>query len=320
VPRDYATIQAAVDASHPGDTIAIAAGTYREGVVVETDGITLRGDRRDAVVIEGGGKTPNGIAVYARAVTVERLTVANHRVNGVLVAGDYGTRATARSDYRIREVTATGNGLYGIYAFGVRGGVIERSEASGSPDSGIYIGQCDPCDAVVRDNVATRNRVGYEGTNATGVRVEHNRFESNRVGLISASGDQERLAPQHGAEIVDNVVRDNRSVGIVIAGGSGNVVKANEVRGHPDAGIVITDQDGYVPDSNRVRGNVLANSGLDLVLAATSQPFDVGHNCFEGNGGVASTLPALLEDVSGCGSARSTVQVPNWSPPPDVGS
>lgn len=320
VPSRYRTIQAAVDAAQRGDVVEIAAGLYREAVVVETDGVTLRGDRRDGVIIDGEGRRANGISVYARGVSVERLTVRNHRVNGVLVAGDYGTGATPRADYRVSEVTATDNGLYGLYAFGVRGGVIERSEATGSPDSGIYIGQCNPCDAIVRDNVATGNRVGYEATNASGVRVERNQWSRNRIGMNAGSGNQERLAPQAASTIVDNVVADNDSVGIVIGGGRDNVVRDNRVSGHPDGGIVVVDQDGYVPQKNRVTANTLDNPGPDLVLAAIGAPFAIGGNCFDANSGVTETIPPRLEAVAPCGGAESTAQVPSWSPPPLGGS
>lgn len=316
VPSQYRSIQAAIDATTAGDVVVVAPGIYRESVVIETEGLTLRGEDRDGVIIDGESKRTNGVAVYAAGVTVSRLTVRNYRVNGVLIAGEYGRDDAASGRYRVSEVTAIDNGLYGIYAFGVRRGVIESSFASGSPDSGIYIGQCDPCDAVVRNNTAEGNRVGYEGTNATGVRVESNQLRRNDIGMNIGSGDQERLAPQHGSEVLDNVVADNRSVGIVIGGGRDNEVRGNEVTGHPDGGIVIVDQDGFVPERNRVVANTLSNPGPDLVLAAIGSPFGPRGNCASGNRGVTRTVPDQLEALVPCDGAARLEVVPSWSPPP----
>ena len=39
----YHTIQAAVNAAHPGDEIRISSGTYHEAVVVTTPGLTIDG-------------------------------------------------------------------------------------------------------------------------------------------------------------------------------------------------------------------------------------------------------------------------------------
>src|SRR3954468_11554855 len=54
----YKTIQAAVDAARPGDTVRLAHGTYREGVVVRGAGkryIKIVGDAAhpEKVVLEG---------------------------------------------------------------------------------------------------------------------------------------------------------------------------------------------------------------------------------------------------------------------------
>ena len=50
------SIQAAVDAAAPGDTVRIPPGTYRESITIQQDGISLRGGR--GVVIEPAGADP----------------------------------------------------------------------------------------------------------------------------------------------------------------------------------------------------------------------------------------------------------------------
>src|SRR5262249_38567807 len=50
VPRDYPTIQAAVNAAAPGDTLMVRPGTYTEEVVIGKD-LDLRGAGVGATVI-----------------------------------------------------------------------------------------------------------------------------------------------------------------------------------------------------------------------------------------------------------------------------
>lgn len=67
VPDDYPTIQAAVDAAEPGDLVLIAPGVYREGVVVQTEDIVIRGLDRNEVIIDGEFTRDNGIKVFSGA-------------------------------------------------------------------------------------------------------------------------------------------------------------------------------------------------------------------------------------------------------------
>src|ERR1700748_839096 len=45
------SIQRAIDASHPGDTVLVRAGTYRENLTVTVPDLTLRGESTDQVIL-----------------------------------------------------------------------------------------------------------------------------------------------------------------------------------------------------------------------------------------------------------------------------
>jgi hypothetical protein len=110
IPGQYSSIQAAVDAAQPGDTILVGPGDYKTtgsssppgaedtpaAVLITTPEITLRGMNRGSVVVDGtdagpacssaagdqnlgqGGSGLNGIMVWkANNVAVQNLTACN---------------------------------------------------------------------------------------------------------------------------------------------------------------------------------------------------------------------------------------------------
>ncbi|PJI91125.1 right-handed parallel beta-helix repeat-containing protein [Luteimicrobium subarcticum] len=347
VPQDATTIQGALDRAAPGDTVLVSPGTYEESVAVRTQDVVLRGTDRGGVVLDGGGLRPNGVVVTAPGVQVENLTVRDYTLNGVLVTGltqdgglARGSDGYTRLDpdrypplqgFAVRYVTASNNGLYGVYAFDAQHGVIEQSYASGSADSGFYVGQCRHCDIVVRDNVAELNAVGYEQTNASdSVTVVGNRFTSNRVGASLMSDYQEAFEPQHGTALVGNVVSDNHAaqtpaqadgawgVGVAVSGGQDDEIRRNRVTGNPSVGIQIASAEDIPPDGVRVVGNRATGNGTDVAYLASARAPGAGL-CAQGNV-LRTTLPAgLLDDWSctGGGSARAaggTLERPDAPP------
>jgi Right handed beta helix region len=306
VPAEYRTIQDAVDDAEPGDLVLLSPGFYEESVEVETDDLVIRGLDRNEVILDGGFDLANGIIVEADGVAIENVTARNFTANGFIWSGVEG--------YRASYLTAHNNGVYGINVFESSSGLIEHSYASGSADAGIYIGECRPCDAVVRNATGEHNGFGFAGLNASeNISLVESTFRFNRVGVfVGAFEERESLGQQEGAAIVGNLVYANNNSetsavnqarlaqgnGIMIYGGRDNVIERNRVFDHELGGISLVQTFGLeslFARGNRVAGNVVSDSGVaDLVVVGGG-----GDNCTTGNE-LSSSIGVAVETLSSC--------------------
>ena len=311
VPSEYPTIQSAVDAAEPGDLVLVDKGVYRETVRINTPGITLRGVDRNEVIIDGEFERFNGVEVlFTHGVVIENMTAMNNTNNGFFWSGVRG--------YRGSYLTAINNGNYGIYAFDSGDGLFEHSYGSGHPDSSFYIGQCDPCEAVLRDSVGELNGLGYSGTNASGeLYIINNIFRRNYTGVAPNSMYGELLPPTRRATIAGNLVHDNgledvphknqmywvKGTGIALGGVSDSLVTKNRIFNSSNYGIHVhffPTENTWMSGDNTVVDNVIEGSRIvDMAMSGPS----LSGNCFEGNDH-DSTLPPALEFKQPCEGMR----------------
>ncbi|MEZ5176166.1 MAG: PLDc N-terminal domain-containing protein [Acidimicrobiia bacterium] len=301
VPADFPTIQEAVDAAEVADLITIEPGIYHEAVTVRTPSLIIRGADRNSTIVDGEFELSNGFHVVADGVAIENITARNYQVNGFYWTGVTG--------YRGSYLTAHNNGDYGIYAFDSVDGLFNEVYASGNRDSGIYIGQCYPCNAVVTDSVSAENGLAYSGTNAGGeLYLINSTYENNMGGMAPNSLDSELYPPHREVYIGGNLVINNNNAdtptkglarlawgeGIVLAGGEGDLVEKNLVVNHDRIGIVtnvLPDKNIWWASDNIVRDNTIAGTGIaDLGLVG---PLSKG-NCFDGNLMAGWAVPPLV--------------------------
>ena len=307
--KNFETIQDAVDDAFTGDLILISPGVYNESVTVTTPYLTIRGTDRNSVIIDGEFMRENGIQIYdTDGVSVENLSVRNFSLNGVYWNGSKGFKGS--------YLTVYNNGDYGVYAFDSTDGIFNNIYASGHPDSGIYIGQCYPCNTLIYDNVIEGNALGYSGTNAGGhLYLYDNIWQNNMSGIVPNTLDSELNPPGRETTIIGNLVIDNnnyeaptnrfglvaKGMGIVVPGRVGDIIEKNIVINHDKYGIVASpmlDAKLYFSQHVQVKHNVVLDSGYtDLALAG---PWGPG-NCYEGNVYQTST-PPLLEQLHSCSS------------------
>jgi hypothetical protein len=85
VPRDYPTIQSAINAASPGDTIKVLPGTYDEQLIISND-LTLIGTGDRVTIIQIPTKLPD-TAVNGDQYIVDVRTGANVNMKGFTISG-----------------------------------------------------------------------------------------------------------------------------------------------------------------------------------------------------------------------------------------
>ena len=307
------SIQKAVDKAHDGDRIFIHPGTYQErgtpcptnqgndcAVVIKKDDIELIGrpQRNRPVVLEGRGDQQQGIAV-ARTGDPSCLSDASSRIDQSLISnievdgfGHDGVFLFCVDGWRVTNVTTKDNVEYGIFPSHVGQGRVDNSFASGSNDTGIYIGQAH--DVLIDHSVATGNVSGFEIENSSNVLATDNEAYGNTGGMLSFTLPNLDVKSNHDNEIANNNIHDNdkantcvdpedavcgvpQGTGILLLAADTNNVHDNTVTGNDTFGIAVanfctgnaaacnpppTDIDLF-PDGNHIVSNTATGNGTN---------------------------------------------------------
>ncbi|WP_327174256.1 right-handed parallel beta-helix repeat-containing protein [Streptomyces sp. NBC_01335] len=287
VVRPGESIQEAVDAAHPGDTVVVLPGTYRESVLITTPGLTLRGTGERTVIAPqatetaGTTETAGATAGTAPAKTASAPAAAKgpRAANACAAGGNgicvVGTEANPVDGVRIRALTVSGFTKTGVWASWTDGLSVRRVTAR---DNGTWgIAQERSTRADLRHNTTTgngdagifvANSVSEEGgaTDTDGTVIADNSVSGNRIGVT--------VRRVRNLRIDDNTVTGNCS-GIFVVGDeskpaagamtiSGNrIVKNNKLcaatprlSAIQGSGIVLTGSESTVVRSNVIQDNV----------------------------------------------------------------
>jgi len=276
------SIQAAVDAASPGDTIMVSVGTYRESVKIQTDGLTLRA--KGSVTLNplkyGDGQCylPGHVAGFCVVPADFDPSVGSYttRVRDVTITGfrivgfDDGVFGFGTEDLKVSDVVAIDNRDYGVASFDGIGTRFTWNATSGSHDAGIYVGDSVDANAVVTNNLSWDNALGILIRHSHKVVLSHNKVWGNCLGVFLLSdieaGGSGHITVQHNRVSANNNVCPNfegflpdlGGGGIVLAGSQHDIIFQN----------VVTDN----------RGNTLFSGGIVLItntLPNPDQSFDV---------------------------------------------
>jgi hypothetical protein len=286
------SIQKAVDAAKPGDTIVLSPGTYRESVRITTSDLTLRGaSSRSTVIVPGAAsadstcaKAGNGICVTGTdSSPVTRVSVRSLTLRGF---AKHGLWASGTDRLTVQRVISEKNGQWGIAQERSVRGVFRHNILEGNGDAGLFLsntvdteeGARDAKGAVVSHNSLIGNRIGVTVRRLRNLTVDHNEATGNCTAVFVV-GDENK--PRVGAlSIRQNYIHANNKLcpktprlpflqgsGIVLTGAEDTLVAENRVEDNvgssPLSGGIVLFKSfvGAVSQHNEIRDNVVMRNG-----------------------------------------------------------
>lgn len=292
-------------APEPYDTIIVEPGRYRGPLIVEVKGLTIKSTggasrtvidgpveiRAADVRLEGFAIEGDGVQAGVRITGADAVLIGNrisHAGVGVLIEGTNGVTLRDNAIYNhskdgllirdawrveVMENSLRGNKGLGALIEGSREVVLKGNTLAFNGPGGIWLRRAQRAE-VVKNTVRDNELIGIVLEGSTEARVRGNQLVSNEAGIL--------LLDSGGNEVVENEVRHQRSVGLVLKNGAGgNTVRGNVVRGSQGRGATGIRLAGNVFD-NRFTENRIAENGVGIVLIANGSGSPVG-NLFQEN-------------------------------------
>ena len=190
---NYTTIQGAIDAASPGDTVYVYGGTYYENIIIDKM-VSLLGEHRDTTIVDGNG-TGVVVRVSADWVNITGFTVQNGGQSLELIPYLEGIGLRYASNCSITDNNISSNEI-GLSLHSSNDTTITRNVISSNHKDGIF-------------SVSSNNNT-----------IANNDFSSNwRNGITLYDSDNN--------DLIDNTFLRNAGNGAQIGSSSSNTIYNN---------------------------------------------------------------------------------------------
>jgi uncharacterized repeat protein (TIGR01451 family) len=315
VPQDYPTIQAAIDAAAPGDTVSVSPGVYNELINSQSKAITIEStDGPSVTTIDGGlaGTVVQLIANPGETPVLRGFTIQNgYAFPGGGGVTTYGGPALIEDNHVSGNYTCFGAIDVEFSSATVRNNVVSGTfpNCTGGFGGGIFVGGAGTA-TVTGNLIMGRNPGGISLFAAGTPTIDGNTITGNPGDGISVGNTSNAL-------IENNLVAGNAGNGInllVPLDETGATVVNNTIVDNSAAAIFVDGFDGLTPVFNNILGSssqiVLDCGGNfanqtplltfnDVFTTGTGSPY--GGICSDqtGSNGNISADPLFVDTASG---------------------
>jgi Right handed beta helix region len=303
------SIQAAIDAANPGDTVAVRPCVYSENLTITKDWITLRTTNGAGTVVLRPAKTPTpsvcirdvkhvpGICVVGQINSngTPGTPVTGTRIDGFVVEHftDFGISLFNAATSTVTNSESRMNASYGISGFVLSGVRYANNVSHDNGEPGFYVGDSPHANAVVVGNRSFRNGVGgAEGfgflfRDSSFGMVRDNSASDNCVGYVFV--DSPAPGPLTDWSAVNNLALHNNGacpgvshgppptsgIGFVLFGAQRTSLIENISQGNVPSGPSIGSGGILVLSSKPIGGSDTNNDLVARNIATGNQPFDI---------------------------------------------
>jgi len=259
-PAHFSSIQKAINAASPGDTIYVKAGTYREPQVTIKKPLQLIGENKNTTIVDGGGTWVGLYVQNTRCVTISGFTVQNswglyswgsQRVTiseNIIFDNGHGIVIGESTHITVSKNIVTQNGAISILL-------------DGSSNSKIY------------ENIFTLN-------SGDTIWLSHSPNNSIYGNKIKSNGQGIRLDWSSNNSIYGNDITNNR-IGIYYWASSNNSIYSNKIEDNV-SGIVLQGYPENFSSSNTFYRNNVTNNEIGVNMEDSSKNIFY-HNNFKDN-------------------------------------
>lgn len=318
----YSSIQAAVTAANPGDTVSVPAGTYNENVLIDK-AITLQGAGAATTIINAVTSNPKE-GVIVRNVTSGQATVTGFTIQNAALSGlavfdssnvTISNNVVQNNDKNLQFDPSTGAGSCkgaaafdqddcgeGLHLRGVTSSTIEKNVVQGNA-GGILLTDESGADSgnIIRGNTVRDNILDCGITLAS---------HPASIGPPSTPGGPPTFTPGHTIfqnQVMDNVVDHNGAAGIgLFASVPGtatlnNLVQGNTITNNGLPGVTMhSHAPGQNLNGNKIINNTISGNAMgSSILGAGAGDPDAGDTATTGILIYSAVIPVADTVITG---------------------